>query len=183
LNGADLIDAWLPANEEDLEELRDMAVRILASTEEPARILEELRYQITQPDLPESPDSVRVMSLHKSKGLTARLVVIAGCIQGVIPHLDDDASQADRQRQLEEQRRLFYVAITRTSEVLILSAPLLIDFSTASRIHALARGRRGGNILAVFTSFRDELGPQAPEVQRGADFLARFVVPAVIRRP
>lgn len=180
--GADFVQAWLPPANTDLDELRAMALQVLRSTTDPQKIFEELRYLITQPELPESPDSVRVMSLHKSKGLTARLVAVAGCVQGVTPHLDDDATPAERERQLQEQRRLFYVAITRTSESLIISAPLFIDIHTASRIRALARRRHGGNIETIFTPFYDEFGSEAPTVIRGDDFLARFTRTAEVRR-
>jgi superfamily I DNA/RNA helicase len=37
---------------------------------------------ITQPELPTDVECVRVMSLHKSKGLTADFVVVADCIEG-----------------------------------------------------------------------------------------------------
>lgn len=47
----------------------------------------------------------RVMSLHKSKGLT--LVVVAGCVGGLIPTIDYDIPENDRELQLCEQRRLF----------------------------------------------------------------------------
>lgn len=180
--GANFVEAWLPPGNTDLDELRAMALQVLRSTDEPHKIFGELRYLITQPELPESPDSVRVMSLHKSKGLTARLVIVAGCVEGVTPHLDDDATPAEREQQLQEQRRLFYVAITRTSESLIISAPLFLDLQTASRIRALARRRHGGNIETFFTSFYDELGAQAPGVLRGSEFLAHFTATAEARR-
>lgn len=45
------------------------------------------------------------MSLHKSKGLT--LVVVAGCVGGLIPTIDYDIPENDRELQLCEQRRLF----------------------------------------------------------------------------
>jgi DNA helicase-2/ATP-dependent DNA helicase PcrA len=54
--------------------------------------LDELRTDITQPELPGTQGpSVRIMSLHKSKGLTARLVVIAGCVAGILPSIDSTA--------------------------------------------------------------------------------------------
>jgi hypothetical protein len=46
-------------------------------------------------------------------GQTAKLVVLAACINGVLPYVDADLSRADQERQREEQRRLFYVGITR----------------------------------------------------------------------
>ena len=52
----------------------------------------------------------------------SKLVVVMGCIEGMIPRIDYNAPHAERHRRLEEQRRLFYVALTRTTETLILSS-------------------------------------------------------------
>ena len=71
-----------------------------------------VRRHITQPELPMNVDYVRVMSLHKSKGLTSDMVVVVGCLEGLMPYIDYQASQPDQIQSLEEQRRLFYVAIT-----------------------------------------------------------------------
>jgi len=51
----------------------------------------------------------RVMTYHSAKGLSGKLVIVSGCVDGLIPRLREDTTQAD----LDEQRRLFYVAITR----------------------------------------------------------------------
>jgi superfamily I DNA/RNA helicase len=175
LAGVDLITAWLPPGNTDLDELRAIALQVLQTTQDPTRIFEQVRYLITQPELPESPDSVRVMSLHKSKGLTARFVVLAGCVAGVIPRVDDRGTQDEQRAELEEQRRLFYVAITRTTDVLIISAPLYVDIHTAHRIGAQARRRVGADIETMFTTFYDELGPSAPHVISGQQFLEQFL--------
>lgn len=58
-------------------------------------------------------DHVRIMSLHASKGLSAKFVVIMSCIDNLLPRIVPDATVEERRIQLEEQRRLFYVAITR----------------------------------------------------------------------
>ncbi|MBI5810616.1 MAG: ATP-dependent helicase [Deltaproteobacteria bacterium] len=63
-------------------------------------------------------DRVNLMTLHASKGLEFRTVFIAGVEEGLIP-LTKSGMEAD----LEEERRLFYVGITRAKERLyILSA-------------------------------------------------------------
>lgn len=49
-------------------------------------------------------NQVRIMSLHASKGLSAPLVIIMSAVEDLIPFRD---------KPIEEQRRLFYVAITR----------------------------------------------------------------------
>jgi DNA helicase-2/ATP-dependent DNA helicase PcrA len=67
--------------------------------------------------LREGADQVTLMTVHASKGLEFPAVFITGMEEGVFPHhraLDDHA--------LEEERRLFYVGITRAKEELYLTA-------------------------------------------------------------
>ena len=54
-------------------------------------------------------DKARVMTYHSAKGLSGKLVVVSGCVDGLIPRLPEGVTEAD----IDEQRRLFYVAITR----------------------------------------------------------------------
>jgi hypothetical protein len=81
LQGLDLVNALWPTVDEDTRTILLAAQTIATTTPEPAEILATLREVITQPELPGSEgDIIRVMSLHKSKGLTAALVVVVGCI-------------------------------------------------------------------------------------------------------
>lgn len=52
---------------------------------------------------------VRVMTCHSAKGLSGKLVIVASCVDGLIPRISNDNDQ----HILDEQRRLFYVALTR----------------------------------------------------------------------
>ena len=53
------------------------------------------------------------MTMHKAKGLEFETVFICGTVEGLTPYIkDDSASNTD----LEEERRLFYVAVTRLKE-------------------------------------------------------------------
>jgi DNA helicase-2/ATP-dependent DNA helicase PcrA len=84
-----------------------------------------------QPELPGTQGpSVRIMSLHKSEGLTARLVVIAGCVSGILPSIDFQ----EQNRLREEQPRLFYVGVTRSTETLVLSSAVRIPSGTAMQM-------------------------------------------------
>ncbi len=60
---------------------------------------------------------VKLMTVHASKGLEFEHVFIVGLENELFPHTTDEDSEAD----LEEERRLFYVAITRAKEKLFLS--------------------------------------------------------------
>jgi len=57
---------------------------------------------------------VKLMTIHQSKGLEYKIVIIAGCNDGIIPSSKQDL------KQYEEERRIFYVAITRAKERLYL---------------------------------------------------------------
>jgi DNA helicase II / ATP-dependent DNA helicase PcrA len=112
LRGDALLDVLFPDNDPDFAQIRIMAAGVDPDADA-AQLLDRLRASITQPELPTDVDYVRVMSLHKSKGLTADLVVVMGCVEGLVPTLPRDVTQAERDLALEEQRRLFYVSITR----------------------------------------------------------------------
>ncbi len=68
--------------------------------------------RVSYPENTSERDHVRIMSLHASKGLSAKYVILMSAIDELLPRLDKD-SDISLEKQLEEQRRLFYVAITR----------------------------------------------------------------------
>ncbi len=62
---------------------------------------------------------VNLMTIHASKGLEFPVVFIAGAEEGLIPHA---RSIEEGEGNVEEERRLFYVAITRAREKLLISS-------------------------------------------------------------
>ncbi|MBW2150023.1 MAG: ATP-dependent helicase, partial [Deltaproteobacteria bacterium] len=68
----------------------------------------------------ENTGCVQLMSIHRSKGLQWPVVFIAGCSEGILPHQnalgEDHISEA-----FEEERRLMYVAMTRSEKRLFIS--------------------------------------------------------------
>ena len=63
-------------------------------------------------------NTVKLMTIHASKGLEFKYVFVAGLEQGLFPSERDDAKN---KHEDEEERRLCYVAFTRAKEVLHVS--------------------------------------------------------------
>lgn len=87
-----------------------------------------------------SSDAVRLMTFHASKGLEFPAVFLYGLKQGILP-LSSSKGSVDT----EEERRLFYVAMTRAKEELILScseepSPFMADIPESSYIREQAKG-------------------------------------------
>lgn len=60
-------------------------------------------------------DGIMLSTMHGSKGLEWKHVFIIDCVEGVCP-----SPKAETAEELEEERRLFYVAMTRAKEHLYL---------------------------------------------------------------
>jgi DNA helicase-2/ATP-dependent DNA helicase PcrA len=69
---------------------------------------------------------VSLMTIHSAKGLEFPVVFIAGAEEGLIPHeksiADENETPSEIAGSLEEERRLFYVAITRAREKLYITS-------------------------------------------------------------
>jgi DNA helicase-2/ATP-dependent DNA helicase PcrA len=65
---------------------------------------------------------VNLMTIHSAKGLEFPVVFIAGAEEGLIPHERSISDSEDEAGSIEEERRLFYVAITRAREKLFISS-------------------------------------------------------------
>lgn len=65
------------------------------------------------PDSPYNLNHIRIMSVHASKGLSAKFVIVCLMIDRLLPYIPKYLNIDERKRKLEEERRLFYVALTR----------------------------------------------------------------------
>ncbi len=66
----------------------------------------------------ESSNKVKLMTIHTSKGLEFPVVFIAGVADGIFPHFN-----SSKNNEVEEERRLMYVAMTRAKKRLYLTFP------------------------------------------------------------
>lgn len=75
---------------------------------------------ITRDDIGEDDeDKVNLMTIHAAKGLEFFAVFLAGAEEGIIPH---SRALEESEANIEEERRLFYVALTRAKNRLIITA-------------------------------------------------------------
>lgn len=170
LSLVELVDRLLPDATEECTALRELAILALPDAEDVIDLFDRVRGHITQPEMPKEGDFVRVMSLHKSKGLTSPVTIVASCIQGLIPFQDDKAPQNEQGAILEEQRRLFYVAITRCTQMLVISSAVRMERDLAFKVGAKLQSHRYRVSNTIASQFLDELGPNAPRPRRGTEW-------------
>ncbi len=134
---------------ENLSELVGSAQEYRARVEEPALagFLEEVQLQSDQDTLATDTPQVTLMTIHNAKGLEYRAVFLIGMEEGIFPH-----SRSIEDNEVEEERRLAYVGMTRAMERLTLT-------------HATARSLYGRREYNLGSRFLDEL-PASVERER-----------------
>lgn len=132
---------------QDLEILRGNALQILADLEaggkvkdrgeQLCKVVRQLRYSIAtrEPFATESESRLKVTTLWGAKGLTADHVYVLGLCDEAIPGIRPAEYPGTDADYYEEQRRLFYVTITRSRETLILSRPKKIKPGDAQKLN------------------------------------------------
>lgn len=81
-----------------------------------ATFLEEIALVASTDELASDQDAVTLITMHQAKGLEYPVVFVVGLEEGILPH----ARSLEDQEQLEEERRLLYVAATRAEQRLYL---------------------------------------------------------------
>ena len=142
---------------QNVVELRNHAAEFdeIAAPEGLSRFLEEVALVSDQDTLEDRPDRVTLITLHAAKGLEFPVVFIVGLEEGLLPHkraLEDD-------RELEEERRLAYVGMTRAKDRLYL-------------LHAHHRSTYGVGAASEPSRFLAELPEEllGPSADMGAPF-------------
>ena len=103
---------------ENILEFRDTAQEFNAETlgEGLASMLERVSLVADVDSYEESEDSLTLITLHQAKGLEFPVVFIVGLEEGLLPH----SRSMESEEELEEERRLCYVGITRAQRKLYL---------------------------------------------------------------
>ncbi|MEW5917182.1 MAG: 3'-5' exonuclease, partial [Gemmatimonadota bacterium] len=126
----------------DLQILRDNALALLpgdASAESEKalkRVAQRLRHQIAtnEPLATGAPYDLLVATLWGAKGMTAEHVYILGACQEALPGERREEYPGTDIEYFDEQRRLFYVSITRAKKTLVISRALSVGRGEASRL-------------------------------------------------
>ena len=100
----------------------------------------------------EHDDAAQLMTLHSAKGLEFKLVIMTGLEESLFPH----GRSMDSISQLEEERRLCYVGITRAMQ------KLYITYAESRRLHGADTFNPPSRFIKeIPTNFMDEIRPRA----------------------
>jgi DNA helicase II / ATP-dependent DNA helicase PcrA len=109
-------DDWVRQNDMDFANRIEILNELQSSAESYNNIAEYLQFVkalVAAQKNDEDFDAVRIMTVHRSKGLEFPIVFTAGVSEGVLPHA--------RAEDVDEERRLCYVALTRAIDRLYVS--------------------------------------------------------------
>jgi DNA helicase-2/ATP-dependent DNA helicase PcrA len=126
----------------NVEELITAAQDFAAEAEEPSLegFLEHVTLVSDQDALQGKQNQVSIMTLHAAKGLEFPVVFMPALEQGILPH----ERSSNNREEMEEERRLAFVGITRAQEELTISYAQLREF-------------RGRTLYSIPSPFLDEL--------------------------
>lgn len=130
---------------ENIQELRSVTQKFkrLLGTDGLQAFLEDVSLVQDVDTLDEDAKALTLMTIHSAKGLEFPVVFCAGMEEGVFPH----ARSLMQPQELEEERRLCYVAITRAKDQVYL-------------IHAMQRTRYGNTQLNTPSRFLNDIPDQ-----------------------
>jgi len=138
-------DAESRTRAENVRELKSSIVSYLENTDQPSLngFLEEIALYTDIEQYDAESDAVVMMTMHSAKGLEFANVCLVGFEEGLFPSARSSMSPED----MEEERRLCYVAITRAKETLAIS-------------YARQRMLYGHTTMARPSQFLSELPPE-----------------------
>ena len=138
---------------ENVQELRRLTIEYTDRTL--TDFLETVALISDQDTLSEGKNAPTLLTLHAAKGLEFGAVFIIGLDDGILPH----SRSFDDPEAMEEERRLFYVGITRAEDRLYL-------------LRALRRGGRGYSEETIPSRYLDDIPPEllAGKSRNGSSF-------------
>jgi len=144
-------DRW-----ENVQELRRLTQEYADRTLE--EFLQDIALISDQDTLPDELNAPTLLTLHAAKGLEFGVVFIVGLDDGILPH----SRSFDEPEEMEEERRLFYVGITRAKDRLYL-------------VRSVQRGGRGWSDETFPSRFLDDIPAEllAGQTRTGRSFHSR----------
>jgi DNA helicase-2/ATP-dependent DNA helicase PcrA len=131
-----------------LENLDRFAELITMLTEDSDLTTEDLVFQLTV-DRPKEDDdesgAVTISTIHSAKGLEWKRVYVSNVFESSLPHRWSLGSD----EEIEEERRLFYVACTRPQNTLVICLPSFHQVQVGKSLH---------NVAAIPSRFLKEIG-------------------------
>jgi len=170
---APVVDCLFPEGDPLVRDIRALSLKALESVggKDREEFLRELTSAIARPEVPSEIAEVRIMSLHKSKGLSAPVTFVAGCVEGLLPQQPKATlPQVVQDASLEEQRRLFYVGISRVKAspandkpgTLVLTYSQAMPLATAMGAGLSPAQVNYGTAYLLASRFIQEMGQAAP---------------------
>ncbi len=147
---------------EDIEHLENLKELVSVATqydhyptgEGIHRLIEDAALMSDQDELSEKKQGVKLMTIHAAKGLEFDIVFVTGLEEGLFPH---DGNGNKTKEEQEEERRLAYVAVTRSKKKLIL---------TYAGVRTIF-GLRNTTVPSIFLSDIDDLLIEAEDSGSG----------------
>lgn len=147
-NIEELLNAIMEFSDKQVDELTGEQNEVTLN-----KFMEDVALLSEQDKEDEDPNRVTLMTIHSAKGLEFPYVYIVGLEENLFPGIQSLSTR----EELEEERRLFYVALTRAERKLVLS-------------HAESRYRWGNLTLSEPSRFIDEIDQSLIERTKKASF-------------
>lgn len=146
--------------------------------ESAAELFEKLSSQILEATFDDLAQKIRIGSYRHLRGLNPKIVIMSGLIDGFMPSrncFDAAILEEERERELDVYRRVFYNALTKPAEKLILSTLQKADLEMAESLKMEVRRVRmiQGKRMAMLSpsTFIDEAGDAIPGAVSGEQYL------------
>ncbi len=172
----EFVRKWLQNAISADDPFHNLVLDLAPTVEDPKALLDAIIDAVAKPDVPPDVAEVRIMSLHKSKGLSSSVVIIAGCVEGLLPTASgENATPAEKLASLEEQRRLFFVGLTRVKAnpgedrpgILVITSSRTMPLADAMQSGIRPARVVHGTAHVHASQFVRELGPDAPTPKQG----------------
>ncbi len=142
------IDATIESDGESKDIVNRIKVNSRQYGKDTVYFLCDIALQTDSESYDEKAEKVSLMTMHAAKGLEFPVVFIAGCEDGFIPFKKNEETN-----DIEEERRLFYVAMTRAKEKLYLS-------------HVVKRRIYGKSVIRHLSPFIKDIKPYLIEYEK-----------------